>query len=69
MLTALVGVVQASRLNIPGTVHRLLSKYGMTPHPSGPLLRLEPNMFPKKLLNLIKVLRMSAWLRAPRICT
>lgn len=66
--TAPAGIVQASRLKIPGTVHKLLSKYGMTPHPSGPL-RLEPNLFPKKLLNLIKVLRMSAWLRAPRICT
>lgn len=67
MLTAPAGVVQASRLIKPGTVHKLLSKYGMTPHPSGPL-RLEPNLFPKKLLNLIKVLRMSAWLKAPRIC-
>lgn len=67
-LTAPAAIVQASRLKIPGTVHKLLSKYGMTPHPSGPL-RLEPNLFPKKLLNLIKVLRMSAWPRAPRICT
>lgn len=66
-LTAPAGIVQASRLKIPGTVHKLLSKYGMTPHPSGPL-RLEPNLFPKKLLNLIKVLRMSAWLRVPHIC-
>lgn len=67
-LTAPAGIVQASRLKGPGTVHKLLSKYGMTPHPSGPL-RLEPNLFQKRLLNLIKVLRMSVWLRAPRICT
>lgn len=67
-LTAPGEIVQASRLRIPGTVHKLLSKYGMTPHQSGPL-RLEPNLFPKTLLNLIKVLRMSAWPKAPRICT
>lgn len=68
MRMALAAIVQASRLKIPETVHKLLSKYGMTPQPSGPL-RLEPNLFPKKLLNLIKVLRMSAWPRVPRICT
>lgn len=67
MLKVLVVLSRASRLHLSSTVPKLLSKYGMIP-PSGDLLWRKPKMCPKTLLNLIKVLRLSAWLRIPRIC-
>lgn len=67
MPKVLVVLSRASRLHLSSTVPKLLSKYGMIP-PPGDLLWRKPKMCPKTLLNLIKVLRMSAWLRIPRIC-
>lgn len=67
MLKVLDVLFQIIRLHLSSTVPKLLSKYGVIP-PPGDLLWLRPKMVPKTLLNLIKVLRMSAWLRTPRIC-
>lgn len=67
MLKVPVVLPQASRLHLPSTVPKLLSKYGMIP-PPGDLLWLTLKMVPKTLLNMIKVLRISVWLRTPRIC-
>lgn len=67
MLKVLAGLIWASRLHLSSTVPRLLSTHGVILLPGG-LPWLKPKTFPKTLLNLIKVLRMSAWLRIPRIC-
>lgn len=67
MRKVLAGLIQASRLHLSSTVPRLPNKHGMIP-PTGAFLWLKPKLFQKTLLNLIKVLRMSAWPRRPRIC-
>lgn len=60
-------LIQASRLHLSSTVPKLLIKHGMAP-PLGDLLWRKPMLVSKTLLNLIKVLRMSAWPRTRRIC-
>lgn len=67
-LDALAEPIQATMLRSPKAVHRLPSQYGIAPCSSGSLT-LKPKMCPKTLLNLIKVLRISAWLRRLHVCT
>lgn len=62
----LVEHTRASRVHLISTVLKLPNKYGMIP--PGGFLFLKPRLFPKTLLNFIKVPRMSAWLRTHRIC-
>lgn len=61
MPDALAELIQANRLALSRTVHRLSSQYGITPRLSGTLTP-KPKTFPNTLLNLIKVPRISAWL-------